>query len=44
MFGYMTTDFSTVEMLDEQETEAEGISCTHYENMPMQYTKIFFKL
>ena len=26
MFGYMTTDFSTVEMLDEQEIEAEGTS------------------
>ena len=24
MFGYMTTDYSTVEMLEEQELEAEG--------------------
>ncbi|XP_060064451.1 protein archease-like isoform X1 [Ylistrum balloti] len=24
MFGYMTTDYNTVEMTDEQETEAEG--------------------
>ena len=28
MFNYMTTDFSTVEMLDEQEIEAEGIYTT----------------
>lgn len=25
MFNYMTTDFSTVELSEEQETEAEGI-------------------